>query len=136
MNKEKIKVASTSEGHPSGKPLTEIVDYCLEKGARLREQPSNSRHPFNTYRDGYGRCTLITDICFQEILDSFTFPDFIEIGTSENPYLWDKNNNSSIAFTTFEKEEKREKERKTRKEMHQRRRERRKDRRKNIPTDD
>ena len=133
MSHDKIKIAASADAHPSGKPLMVVVDFCLERGARLREKPSSSLHAFNTYRDGYGRCTLITDVLFQEILDSFTFPEFIEIGTTEKPYLWDKNHNASISFTTFEKEDKREKEKAVRKEFYKKRRE---DRRKNIQIDD
>jgi len=104
MSKEKIKIASTPEGHSSGKPLTAVVEYCLERGARLRQKLTSAKHPFISTREGYPRCIVITEISFQEILDVFLFPDFIEIGNIENPYFWDKKFDATLSFSTPEKE--------------------------------
>jgi len=101
MSRDKIKISSTRDGHPSGEPFMPIIEFYLDKGGHFKSTLCSIKTPFRSTPNG-GMCDLVGMINLDEILKTFEFPENFIIGSPYPNCILDKNHNTTLCFTDAE----------------------------------
>lgn len=108
MCNDKIEIASTTnKGEQYWAPLMPIVEFCLERGCKLKSGKPDA--PFYQDRNGLASCIIIGPITIEYILSNFELPDHFKAGWPYDNTLSDTKHRTEISFTSVEKHEAAEK---------------------------
>jgi len=93
---DKIVISPSShDGAVGAKRLLPIVEYCVERGAKLSD--SSIEKPFRSTPNG-GFCLITSSVSLKDIQAAFSLPQDIIVGVPYPNCLWDKTHNNAICF--------------------------------------